>query len=77
MKSIVSEKGQVTIPKRLRDSLGLVPGTVIDFDSVKGSLVGRKILPEDIFAKWRGKGKLPKGSSVDDYLKLVRDDNRC
>jgi len=75
MKSIVSEKGQITIPKRLRDSLGLVPGTVIDFDSSGGTLVGKKILPEDIFAKWRGKGQLPNVSSVDDYLKLVRDDN--
>ena len=75
MKSIVSEKGQITIPKRLRDSLGLVPGTVIDFDSTEGTLVGKKILPEDIFVKWRGKGQLPNASSVDDYLKLVRDDN--
>ena len=31
MKAIISEKGQVTIPKALRDSLALAPGTALDF----------------------------------------------
>ena len=47
MKTTVSEKGQVTIPKRLRDRLGLEPGTVIDFEEAAGRLVGRKLVPAD------------------------------
>jgi antitoxin PrlF len=75
MKSVVSEKGQVTIPKRVRDTLGLKPGTVLQFEAVEGRLVGRKALREDVFAKWRGKGKVP-AATVDAYLTLVRDANR-
>jgi len=42
MKSVVSEKGQVTIPKRLRDRLGIRPGAVLDFEEEAGTLVARK-----------------------------------
>jgi AbrB family looped-hinge helix DNA binding protein len=42
MKSTVSEKGQVTIPKPLREKLGLRPGQVIEFATRGGLLVGRK-----------------------------------
>jgi hypothetical protein len=30
----------------------------------------------DVFTKWRGKGNLPKGLSVDRYLKRTRDADR-
>jgi antitoxin PrlF len=73
MKSILSEKGQVTIPKSLREELGLAPGTVLDFEAENGRLVATKKLAEDVFKKWRGKGRLPGRLSVDDYLKRVRD----
>jgi AbrB family looped-hinge helix DNA binding protein len=45
MKSVVSEKGQVTIPKPLRDKLGLRPGQVLEFETRDGVLVGRKAAP--------------------------------
>ena len=38
---MVSEKGPVTIPKPLRDSLGLAPGTELDFEERDGTLVAR------------------------------------
>lgn len=38
----VTEKGQVTIPKEIRDRLGIVPGSEVDFvASSKGALLVR------------------------------------
>ena len=46
MKAVISEKGQVTIPKKLRDKLGLTAGTAIEFQDRKGTLIGKKSLRE-------------------------------
>lgn len=54
MKTTVSDKGQVTIPKRLRDRLGLVPGTELEFDAEDGRLVARKVLADDRLASVYG-----------------------
>lgn len=42
MNARVSEKGQVTIPKALRERLGIRPGEVLDFEERSGELVARK-----------------------------------
>ena len=42
MKAVVSEKGQVTIPKRLRERMGIRPGVVLEFQEDCGKLVIRK-----------------------------------
>lgn len=47
MKSVVSERGQITIPKRLRERLGLKPGVVLDFKEEHGRLVMTKVVPND------------------------------
>ena len=39
MKAKVAERGQVTIPKALRERLGIVPGTVLDFIEEQGRLI--------------------------------------
>ena len=72
MKAIVSEKGQVTIPKPCRDRLGLQAGSVLDFETRGGKLVAAKQQREDVFRKWRGKAKLPGGQGVDQYLNTIR-----
>ena len=50
----ITRKGQVTIPKRIRDSLGLKPGSEVNF-RVEGDtyLLGKKVKGESI-AKWVG-----------------------
>lgn len=38
----VTEKGQVTIPKELRDALGIGAGTEVEFERRKDAIVVRK-----------------------------------
>jgi len=72
VKSIVSEKSQETISKPIRDSLGLRPGTALQFEATEGKLVRVKAVSEDVFRKWRGRGKLPGGASVDEFIRRAR-----
>ena len=72
MKTVVSEKGQITIPKAVREKLGIVPGTVLDVDSIGGKLVAVKKEATDVILKWRGKGRIPGNSTVDEYLRRIR-----
>jgi antitoxin PrlF len=47
MKVTVSEKGQVTVPKSLRDRLDIRPGDELDFTAEGGRLVALKASSED------------------------------
>ena len=71
MKTTVSEKGQITIPKRLRDQLGLRPGTVIEFEEADGRLVGRKLGPIDRLDELYGTLPLPPGGT-DAFIREIR-----
>jgi AbrB family looped-hinge helix DNA binding protein len=71
MKAAVSEKGQVTIPKALRDKLGIRPGQVMEFEARNGLLVGRKAdAYQDPLAEITGILELKE--SVDEYLEAIR-----
>jgi AbrB family looped-hinge helix DNA binding protein len=70
MKSTISEKGQVTIPKKLRERLGLRPGTVIEFEESAGRLIGTRLVRADHLDDLVGILELP--GSVDAYLDETR-----
>jgi antitoxin PrlF len=69
MKSVVSEKGQVTIPKSLRDSLAIRPGTELDFVEENGALVARRVAAIDPLLNLVG--LLPRGD-VDEAITAMR-----
>ncbi len=73
MNATVQEDGKVSIPKELRDALGLSPGTVLEMENHAGTLAASKQTGPDAFEKWRGRGRLPAGASADEYLRLTRD----
>jgi antitoxin PrlF len=68
MKSTVSEKGQVTIPKKLRERLGIRPGEVLDFEEERGKLVARKVVVLDAIDELYGilKGQFDTDEFLDD-----------
>lgn len=70
MRTRVSEKGQVTIPKRLRDRLGIRPGQVMEFVESDGALVGRKADDRDPID--RVYGILSLDVSVDEFIDELR-----
>ena len=70
--AIVSEKGQVTIPKAIRDRLGLRNGTKIAFLDDEGLILGAKVIEDDPFASVWGIVKLPDGVTVDDLINEIR-----
>lgn len=47
MKATVSEKGQVTIPKKLRERLGIRPGAVLEMVEDHGRIMVTKTHPID------------------------------
>jgi AbrB family looped-hinge helix DNA binding protein len=70
MKATVAERGQVTIPKELRDKLGLRPGTVLDFHAEAGKLVGVKRSNQDAIDRFYGCIDL--GKSTDEFIDEIR-----
>ncbi len=70
MKTTVSEKGQITIPKAVRSKLGLRPGTVLELEADRGRLIGRKAGGRDVIDELYG--SMPIDEPVDDYLERIR-----
>jgi AbrB family looped-hinge helix DNA binding protein len=70
MKTRVSEKGQITIPKAVRTKLGLRPGTVLELEAERGRLVGRKAGGRDVIDEVYG--SMPMEEPVDEYLERTR-----
>ena len=60
----------MTIPKTLRDSLGIRPGQVLDFEEEQGKLVARKVSDEDPVESVYGILKM--GGSTDEWITSLR-----
>ena len=74
MATTVTSKGQVTIPKRVRDLLGVKPGNAVDFElSHDGAVIVVKVgdrRPPSRFESLRGRAG--KGLSTDEIMALTR-----
>ena len=77
MGSRVTRKGQVTIPKRVRDYLGIEPGSTVEFDVTSDGrivLIKQGAPPEpDRFEKLRGTA--PTKLTTDQLMALLRGDD--
>ncbi len=72
----ISERGQITIPKHLRERFGMHPGTEVEIvPTDRGLLVRKQAVnqhPVDRVVGILGKGALGEGVSVDDYIEEIR-----
>ena len=77
MPTRVTTKGQVTIPKPIRDRLGIVPGDAVAFElAADGRIVLVKptgMQPSSRFAALRGRAG--PGLSTDEIMALTRGEN--
>lgn len=76
MKAIVAERGQVTIPKAIRDRLGIKMHTVLDIEAKDGKLIAVKMDNRDPVSRVLGSLKMKGGT--DNLIRNLRgaDANR-
>lgn len=70
MKTVVSEKGQITIPKAVRNRLGIRAGQVLDVRDEGGRLVASKLVPADRIQRLYGILNL--GQNTDAVIDALR-----
>jgi antitoxin PrlF len=71
MEATVAERGQITLPKAVRDALGLTKGTKLKVELIDGRIVLRKDV-DDALSRVRGRFKLPPGVTTDDIMRELR-----
>ncbi|HZX77673.1 MULTISPECIES: AbrB/MazE/SpoVT family DNA-binding domain-containing protein [unclassified Lysobacter] len=71
MEAIVAERGQITLPKAVRDALGLTKGTLLKVELEGGRIILRKNV-DDAISRARGRFKLPEGVTTDDIMRELR-----
>ncbi len=70
MHAKVAERGQVTIPKAIRERLGIAPGTILDFEAENGRLVAVKA--ESVDKLEAIYGRFGRGRSADAVVAELR-----
>lgn len=75
----ITSKGQVTIPKHIRDEMGLLPDTEVEFRIEDGRVVIRKVESRENHRGWklvehmRGRGNI--NMSTDEIMALTRGED--
>jgi AbrB family looped-hinge helix DNA binding protein len=74
-KARITSKGQVTIPKTVRERLGLRTGDAVEFIEDTAGIRIRRHIPEGVFDQYRGYLKHLKGKDVDELIREMRGDD--
>jgi AbrB family looped-hinge helix DNA binding protein len=77
MPTTVTRKGQVTIPKLVRKSLDIHPGTKVEFEiNSQGDAILRKVRPAEVrpdrFDRAIGSAEIQLGCPTDEYMEMIR-----
>jgi len=68
----VTSKGQITLPKKVREKLGVHPGEDVGFEEKNGLIYIQKTVKKSPFDKWVGRLKQLEGQQSDDLVKELR-----
>jgi AbrB family looped-hinge helix DNA binding protein len=68
----VSSKGQITIPKAVRDEFALRAGDEIEFLKEDGHIILRRFVPDSLLDPWVGYLKEWEGYDVDELIEEMR-----
>ncbi|MFL6586146.1 MAG: AbrB/MazE/SpoVT family DNA-binding domain-containing protein [Luteimonas sp.] len=71
MEATVAERGQITLPKAVRDALGLSKGTILKVELEGSRIVLRKSV-DDAVSRARGRFKLEGFDDTDAAMRAVR-----
>ena len=72
----VTSKGQVTIPQKVRERLGITPGSEVTFQLDEGGARLIRVSPGDGKAlAGRMRGRATVAMSTEDIMALTRDDD--
>ncbi len=71
MEATVAERGQITLPKAVRDALGPDQGHPAEGRARRRPIILRKNV-DDALSRLRGRFKLPTASSTDDVMRAIR-----
>lgn len=72
MRKTLSDRGQVTIPKVLRDRLGMRPGAELEFEAQDGRIIVTKA--DDADSLTSVFGVLGGDLRTDDFIEDIRDE---
>ena len=71
MEATVAERGQITLPKSVRDALGLTKGSKLKIELIEGRIVMRKDV-DDAISRLRGRFKLDGFANTDEAMRAIR-----
>jgi antitoxin PrlF len=71
MEATVAERGQITLPKAVRDALGLTKGTTLKVELDGSRIILRKDV-DDALSRLRGRFKLDGFKSTDEAMRAIR-----
>jgi AbrB family looped-hinge helix DNA binding protein len=69
----ITSKGQITVPKAVRNALGLKPGDKVVFEQEGEEICVRPVRAQSMFARYRGIGNTGLASGRKAVLRKIRE----
>jgi AbrB family looped-hinge helix DNA binding protein len=69
----LTSKGQITVPKRVREALGVRAGDKIVFEQNGDNILVRTVRPKGVFEQYRGTVDFGIGRGRKAIIKAIRD----